>query len=144
MLAATYILAAVLLASSTVAAGELTFEPEAPPACESPAPLRLLLKDVELPRSRAVTIRAYAKRPGRGEESFIGLFAVMADSATAVGNRKLPQARVTATPAFRRWIEPSSPERRLSIILRPFAGKTAMKDLDWSVRAVEWACNNQR
>ena len=139
----------MLLASSTAAAGDLTFEAEAPPACESRAPLRLLLKDVELPRSRAVTIRAYAKRPGRDEESFIGLFAVMADSATAVGNRKLPQARVTATPAFRRWIEPSSPEpssarRRLSVILRPFAGKTAMKDLDWSVRAVEWACNNQR
>ena len=138
MLALIHILAALLFAS------ELTFEPEAPPACESPAPLRLLLKDLELPRSRAVTIRAYAKRPGRDEESFIGLFAAMADSATAVGNRKLPQARVTATPAFRRWIEPSSPERRLSVILRPFAGKTAMKDLDWSVRAVEWTCNNQR
>ena len=138
MLALIHILAALLFAS------ELTFEPEAPPACESPAPLRLLLKDLELPRSRAVTIRAYAKRPGRDEESFIGLFAAMADSATAVGNRKLPQARVTATPAFRRWIEPSSPERRLSVILRPFAGKTAMTDLDWSVRAVEWTCNNQR
>lgn len=141
MLAATYILAAVLLASSTAAAGELAFEAEAPPACEPPAPLRLLLKDLELPRSRAVTIRAYAKQPGREQESFIGLFAVMADSANAVGNRKLPQTRVTATPAFRRWIEAGSAERRLSVILRPFAGKTAMKDLDWSVRAVEWACH---
>jgi len=138
LLALIHILAALLFAS------ELTFEPEAPPACESRAPLRLLLKDLELPRNRAITIRAYAKRPGRDEESFIGLFAVMADSANAVGNRKLPQARVTATPAFRRSIEPSSAERRLSVILRPFAGKTAMKDLDWSVRAVEWACADQR
>jgi len=138
LFALIHILAALLFAS------ELTFEPEAPPACESPAPLRLLLKDLELPRNRAITIRAYAKQPGRDEESFIGLFAVMADSATATGNRKLPQARVTATPVFRRWIEPSSPERRLSVILRPFAGKAAIKDLDWSVRAVEWACADQR
>jgi hypothetical protein len=102
--------------------------------------LRLLLKDVELPRNRAVTIRAYAKHAGR-EESFIGLFAVMADSANAVGSRKLPQARVTATPAFRRSIETDSGKERLSIVLRPFAGKTAMHDLVWSVRAVEWACH---
>lgn len=137
MLAATYILAAVLLASSAAAAGDLTFEAQAPPACEPPAPLRLLLKDVELPRNRAVTIRAYAKQAGREEESFIGLFTVMADSANASGNRKIPQARVTATPALRRLIEPGA---AFSIILRPFAGKTAMNDLDWSVRAVEWAC----
>jgi hypothetical protein len=49
----------------------------------------------------------------------------------------MPQARVTATPAFRRSIEPGA---SLSIILRPFAGKTPMNDLNWSVRAVEWAC----
>jgi hypothetical protein len=140
LLAARYILAAALLASSAAAAGDLTFEAEAPPACESPAPLRLLLKDVELPRSRAVTIRAYAKQTGR-EESFIGLFAVMAASVNAVGNRKLPQARVTATPAFRRSIETGSGKQRLSIVLRPFAGKAAMNDLNWSVRAVEWACH---
>ena len=112
---------------------------EAPPACESPRPLRLLLKDVELPRSRAVTIRAYAKPAGR-EESYIGLLAVMADSANAVGSRKMPEARVTATPAFRQWIEAGSAKGRLSVILRPFAGKAPMKNLDWSVRAVEWAC----
>jgi len=137
LLAATYILAAALLASSAARAGDLTFHAQAPPGCESSTPLRLLLKDVELPRSRAVTIRAYAKQAGREEESFIGLFAVMADSANAAGNRKMPQARVTATPAFRRAIEPGA---TVSVILRPFAGKTAMNDLDWSVRAVEWAC----
>jgi hypothetical protein len=140
LLAARYMWVAALLASSAAAAGDLTFESEAPPACESSVPLRLLLKDVELPRSRAVTIRAYAKQTG-SEESFIGLLAVMADSVNAVGNRKLPQARVTATPAFRRSIETGSGKARLSIVLRPFAGKTAMNDLDWSVRAVEWACH---
>jgi hypothetical protein len=136
-LAATYILAAALLASSAARAGNLTFEAQALPTCESSTPLRLLLKDVELPRSRAVTIRAYAKPAGRDEESFIGLFAVMADSANAAGNRKMPQARVTATAGFRRSIEPGA---TLSVTLRPFAGKMPMNDLDWSVRAVEWAC----
>jgi hypothetical protein len=85
LLIATYILAAALLASSAARAGDLTFQVQAPPGCESSTPLRLLLKDVELPRSRAVTIRAYAKQSGREEESFIGLFAVMADSVNAPG-----------------------------------------------------------
>jgi hypothetical protein len=102
--------------------------------------LRLLLKDLELPRNRAVTIRAYAK-PAQGDESFIGLLAVMGDSATAAGNHKMPDARITATSAFRRWLEAGSVAAPLSVILRPFAGKTVLKDLDWSVGAVEWGCN---
>ena len=139
--AASPILALLLLVSSggPAAANELTFAVAAPRACDAPSSLRLLLKDLEIPRNRAVTIRAYAK-PAQGEESFIGLFAVMGDSATAAGNRKMPEARITATPAFRRWIEAGSAAAPLSVILRPFAGKTALKDLDWSVRAVEWAC----
>ena len=135
------ILALLLLVcgAGAAAANELTFAAPVPRACEAPSSLRLLLKDLEIPRNRAATIRAYAK-PAQGEESFIGLLAVMGDSATAGGNRKMSEARVTATPAFRRWLEAGSAAVPLSVILRPFAGKTALKDLDWSVRAVEWAC----
>ncbi len=134
MFGAVHIFAALLLLS-----GERTFQVQVPRACESRSSLRLLLKDLELPRNRAVTIRAYAK-PAQGDESFIGLLAVMGDSATATGNRKMPEARITATPAFRRWLEDGSASAPLSIILRPFAGKTALKDLEWSVGAVEWVC----
>ena len=134
MFGAVHIFAALLLLS-----GERTFQVQAPRACESPSSLRLLLKDLELPRNRAVAIRAYAK-PTQGEESFIGLLAIMGDSATAAGNRKMPEARITATPTFRRWLEDGSGSAPLSVILRPFAGKTALKDLDWSVASIEWAC----
>ncbi len=134
MFGAVHMFAALLLLS-----GERTFQVQAPRVCESPSSLRLLLKDLELPRNRAVTIRAYAK-PAQGDESFVGLLAVMGDSATAAGNRKMPEARITATPAFRRWLEAGSASTPLSVILRPFAGKTALKDLDWSVGGVEWAC----
>jgi len=138
--AATSILALLLLVSGAgaAAANELTFTASAPRACDAPSTLRLLLKDLEIPRNRAVTIRAYAK-PAQGDESFIGLFAVMGDSATAPGNRKMPEARITATPTFRRWLQAGS-AAPLSVILRPFGGKAALKDLDWSVGAVEWAC----
>jgi hypothetical protein len=139
--AATSILALLLLVSGAgaAAANELTFTASAPRACDAPSTLRLLLKDLEIPRNRAVTIRAYAK-PAQGDESFIGLFAVMGDSATAPGNRKMPEARITATPTFRRSLEAGSATAPLLVILRPFAGKAALKDLDWSVGAVEWAC----
>ena len=46
-----------------------------------------------------------------------------------------------ATPAFRQWIRTASSNERLSVILRPFAGKTVLKDLTWSVHGVEWACH---
>lgn len=140
MSGATHLLAALLLASGAAAAGELAFDIEAAPACESPVPLRLLLKDVEIPRSRPVTIRAYAKS-SQSEESYIGLLALMGDSAAAAGDRKMPEARITATPAFRQWIKTASSNERLSVILRPFAGKTVLKDLIWSVHGVEWACH---
>ena len=110
--AATPILALLLLVSGagTAAANELTFAVPAPRACDAPSTLRLLLKDLEIPRNRAVTIRAYAK-PAQGDESFIGLLAIMGDSVTAAGNRKMPEARITATPAFRRSLE-ARPRRR--------------------------------
>ena len=139
--AATSILALLLLVSSAgaAAANELTFAVPAPRACHAPSTLRLLLKDLEIPRNRAVTVRAYAK-PAQGDESFIGLLAVMGDSASAAGNRKMPEARISATPAFRRWLDAGSAAAPLSVILRPFAGKAVLKDLDWSVRGVEWVC----
>jgi hypothetical protein len=142
MWAAVVGLAAAAMLSAS-ASGELTFPAaEAPlPACPSSQPLRLILSDLELPRNRAMTIRAYAKTAG-AEPVYVGLLALMSESADAQGNRKVPETRITATPPFRQWLAAAETGKKglVSVILRPYAGKVAMKDLIWSVRSVRWVC----
>jgi len=129
-------LATACMAAVQPGDGAKRFQVEVPAAVES-RQTHLLLRDVVVPRNRAVVLRAYAL----GADSakiFLGTTAIPGISREATGTSTTALLRINVTTGLRRWLATSRSARKVDVeISDAGSGDSTAPRSTWSVRAVE-------
>ena len=115
-----------------------------PPEIDAGGSVLLVLKDVRLPKSAAVVLRARlvessAETPGA--EIPLGSIGVMAESKDAEGTATHAVLRIDITQPLLRWRQEHAGATTVRIRVAPFAGKEPIADLEWSAASAALTLN---
>jgi len=96
----------------------------------------LVLRNVEVPRNRAVVLRAYAVAAGDTQPVYLGSAGIPGVSPTASGKTALGVVTVIVTRGIRQWVSAHPGAKTISIEIRPTTGRDTTR-VDWSALRVE-------